>query len=259
MPSLIPLFDLPSGIQGAAGPRILQLYQDLELFSEGEPPANTLFVLGRSLGVVPDQVGLWRDQLLVVDPPADLESRFRLEGDAAVLYTWQEADGDSAPNLPRVQTMAGGVAHIRVGEQFLDIYPQRAGSIVHLPAIGVLLGGVYGSDAVPPRLAGGSNGEEELETLRLLARILKGSHFQLYVPRVGAAEQDKLKVMERLAADVAYLHGLRRVVPALVERGEAWETIETVGESLLPSGLQSAAARAVHAANLRALAGGETS
>jgi hypothetical protein len=255
MPSLIPLFDLPSGPQPGAGPRILQLYQDLELFSEGDPPANALFVLGRSLGVVPDQVGLWRDQLLVVDPPADLESRFRLEGDVAVLYTSQEVGERALPSLPRVQTIAGGVAHLRVGEQFLDIYSQRAGNIVHLPAIGVLLGGVYGSDAVPPRLAAGSSGEEELEALRLLARILKGSHCQLYVPRVGAAEQDKLKVMERLAADVAYLHGLRRVIPALVARGEAWETVEIVGESLLPLAWQSPAGRGVHAANLRALAG----
>ena len=52
--------------------------------------------------------------------------------------------------------------------------------------------------------------------------------------------QDKLAVMERLAADVAYLHGLRRVVPALVQRGEHWEMIEAVGESLLPAVMQSA-------------------
>lgn len=254
MPSLIPLFDVPSGPPSGAGPRILQLYQDLELFSEGAPPANALFVLGRSLGVVPDQVGLWRDQLLVVDPPSNLETRFRLEGDVAVLYTIQ---GTSEPDAPggfaRVQTMAGGVAHIRIGEQFLDIYSQRGGAVVNLPAIGVLLGGTYGSDVAPPRLAAGSNGEEELDTLRLIARILKGQHFQLYIPHMGAIVQDKLAVMERLAADVAYLHGLRRVVPALVERGESWETVEAVGESLLPATMQSSAAKAVHTANLRTL------
>jgi hypothetical protein len=254
MPSLIPLFDLPSEPQSGAGPRILQLYQDLELFSEGDPPANSMFVLGRSLGVVPDQVGLWRDQLLVVDPPPDLETRFRLEGDVAVLYTGAETSPQAAPGgLARVQTMVGGVAHIRIGEQFLDIYSQRAGAVVHLPAIGVLLGGTYGSDVAPPRLAGGSDGEEELDTLRLIARILKGHHFQLYIPRVGAMVQDKLVVMERLAADVAYLHGLRRVVPGVVQRGDSWEMIEAVGESLLPAAMQSPAAKAVHTANLRAL------
>ena len=254
MPSLIPLFDVPSGPPSGAGPRILQLYQDLELFSEGDPPANALFVLGRSLGVVPDQAGLWRDQLLIVDPPPNLEARFRLEGDVAVLYTTEETGRQDAPGgFARVQTMAGGVAHIRIGEQFLDIYSQRAGAVVHLPAIGVLFGGAYGSDVVPPCLAGGSDGEEELDTLRLIARILKGHHFQLYIPYLGAMVQDKLAVMERLAADVAYLHGLRRVIPALVARGESWEMIETVGESLLPAAMQSPAAKAVHTANLRKL------
>ena len=255
MPSLIPLFDLPPGPPSGAGPRILQIYQDLELFNEGDPPANSMFVLGRSLGIVPGQVGLWRDQLLVIDPPPDLEARFRLEGDVAVLYTSGEADRqDAAAGLARVQTMAGGVAHIRIGEQFLDIYSQRAGAIVHLPAIGVLLGGTYGSDVIPPSLAEGSNGEEELDALRLIARTLKGHHFQLYIPRVGAMVQDKLVVMERLAADVAYLHGLRRVVPGLVQRGESWEMVEAVGVSLLPAGMQSPAAKAVHTANLLTLA-----
>jgi disulfide bond formation protein DsbB len=185
----------------------------------------------------------------------DLEARFRLEGDVAVLYTGQKANEQAAPGgLARVQTMAGGVAHIRIGEQFLDIYSQRAGAVIHLPAIGVLLGGTYGSDVVPPHLAAGSDGEDELDTLRLIARILKGHHFQLYIPHTGAMVQDKLAVMERLAADVAYLHGLRRVIPALVERGESWEMIDAVGESLLPAAMQSAAARAVHTANLRTLA-----
>lgn len=252
MPSLIPLFDLPSGPQTGSGPSILQLYQDLELFSEGDPPVNSLFVLGRSLGIVPDQVGLWRDQLLVIDPPADLAARFRLAGDVAVLSTWEAADAPAG--LGRVQTVPGGAAHIRIGEHFLDIYSQQAGSIVHLPAIGVVLGGVYGSDVTPPRLAAGSGGEEELDALRLLARLLKRHHFQLYIPRTGTMVQDKLAVMERLAADVAYLHGLRRVIPALVQRGESWETIETVGASLLPPAMQSPAAQQVHAANLHTLA-----
>jgi hypothetical protein len=65
--------------------------------------------------------------------------------------------------------------------------------------------------------------------------------------------QDKFAVMERLAADVAYLHGLRRVVPALVQRGESWEMVETIGESLLPLTMQSLAAKHVHTANLHTL------
>ena len=102
-------------------------------------------------------------------------------------------------------------------------------------------------------MAAGSDGEEELDTLRLVARILKGHHFQLFVPHIGAMAQDKLAVMERLAADVAYLHGLRRVIPALVQRGESWDMVETVGESLLPAQMQSPAAREVHTKNLRTL------
>ena len=78
--------------------------------------------------------------------------------------------------------MAGGVAHIRIGEHFLDVYSQQAGAIVHLPAIGVLLGGVYGSDVVPPQIAAGSDGEEELDTLRLIARLLKAHTFNSTCP-----------------------------------------------------------------------------
>jgi hypothetical protein len=254
MPSLIPLFDLSPGLNAGPAPRILQLYQDLELLSEGEPSANTLFVLGRSLGYAPDQAGIWRDQLLVIDPPDDLPARFRLEGDVAVLFTAVRSDAAAAlAGLARVQTQPGGLAHIRLGEHFLDIYSQQAGSVVHLPALGILLGGVYGSDMVPPRLAAGSDGEDALDTLRLIARILKSHHFQLYIPRIGALCEDKLRIMERLAADVAYLHGLRRVIPPLAQRGAGWETVEAAGASLLPAALQTPAAEAIHSANLRTL------
>ena len=254
MPSLIPLFDVPSGPPSGAGPRILQLYQDLELFSEGDPPANALFVLGRSLGVVPDQAGLWRDQLLIVDPPPNLEARFRLEGDVAVLYTTEETGRQDAPGgFARVQTMAGGVAHIRIGEQFLDIYSQRARRRRSPARYRRAVRRCVRQRRCATAPGRGLDGEEELDTLRLIARILKGHHFQLYIPYLGAMVQDKLAVMERLAADVAYLHGLRRVIPALVARGESWEMIETVGESLLPAAMQSPAAKAVHTANLRTL------
>jgi hypothetical protein len=115
MPSPIPLLD-PSA---AAGPRITQLYAHLELLSEGEPPANTLFIMGRDGIPTPDAL-LGRSQLLVVDPPDDLITRFRLEDDAAVLFT----GAPRSVGLPVVQTMAGGVAHLRIGDHFLDIYAQ---------------------------------------------------------------------------------------------------------------------------------------
>lgn len=254
MPSLIPLFDLPPSPAAGSAPRILQLHQDLELFSVGEPLANTLFVLGRGLGYASDQAGLWRNQLLVIDPPDDLHTRFRLEGDVAVLFTAARDDAEAvAAGLARVQTQPGGLAHIRLGDHFLDIYSQDAGSVVYLPASGILLGGLYGSDAVPPRLAAGSDGADALDTLRLIARILKNHHFQLYIPHLGSLCEDKLRIMERLAADVAYLHGLRRVIPALAQRGEAWATVEAAGASLLPAAMQTPAAAAIHAANLRSL------
>lgn len=243
MTALIPLLDASSQKR----PQILQLYQNLELFSEAEPAQNSLFVLGNDI----DSTGTLRARLLIVDPPADAPARFKLAEEVAVLYT-----GDR-PHvaLPQVELLPGGVAHLRVGDHFLDVYVQRAGVVVYLPAVGVLLSGDYGSDALPPRIVPGSDGGDELETLRLLARLIKHDNFQLCVPYVGAPVKEKAKVMERLADDVAYLHGLRRVVPGLLQRGEPLETIERIAESLLPEGRQSAAAQAIHAANLSVLTG----
>jgi hypothetical protein len=243
MTALIPLLDSSSQKR----PQILQLYQNLELFSEGTPPSNSLFVLGQGI----DAAGRVRNQLLIIDPPADAAERFRLEEDVAALYTGERS---RAP-LPQVELIAGGVAHLRVGEHFLDVYVQKAGVIVYLPAVGVVLSGDYGSDALPPRIVPGSDGGDELEMLRLLARLIKHDNFQLCVPHVGSTVKEKPKVMERLAADVAYLHGLRRVVPGLLQRGEPLETIERIADSLLPADRQSEAAQAVHAANLSALTG----
>ena len=242
MTALIPLLDSSSQRR----PQILQLYQNLELFSEGEPAQNSLFVLGSGI----DSTGRSRAHLLIVDPPADAPERFRLE-EAAALYT---GDRPQAA-LPQVELLPGGVAHLRVGEHFLDVYVQRAGVVVYLPAVGVLLSGNYGSDALPPRIVPGSDGGDELETLRLLARLIKHENFQLCVPHVGTTVREKPKVMERLAADVAYLHGLRRVVPGLLQRGEPLETIERIAESLLPEDRRSEAAQSVHAANLSTLTG----
>jgi len=243
MTALIPLLDASSQNR----PQILQLYQDLELFSEGEPASNSLFVLGRSV----DAAGSEHSHLLIIDPPVDASERFRLEEEVAALYTGNRPRAA----LPQVQMLHGGVAHLRVGAHFLDVYVQKAGVIVYLPAVGVLLSGEYGSDALPPRIVPGSDGGDELETLRLLARLIKHDNFQLCVPHVGSTVKEKPQLMERLAADVAYLHGLRRVVPGLLQRGEPLETIERIADSLLPEERQSAEAQAVHAANLSALTG----
>ncbi len=80
----------------------------------------------------------------------------------------------------------------------------------------------------PPRIVPGSDGGEELETLRLLARLIKHDIFQLCVPHVGSTVKEKPQLMAAVAADVAYLHGLRRVVPGLLQRGEPLETIERI-------------------------------
>jgi hypothetical protein len=245
MASPIPLFDP----QAAGAPRILQLYQELELFSSGEPPANSLFVLGRVAGVSPERGTLWQDQLLIVDPPADVTDRFRLEGDVATLFTGEPV----ATGLPVVQTMPGGVAHLRVGEHFLDVYVQRNGVVVHLPAVGVTLAGAFGSDTLPPRIAYGSDGSDELETLRLLARLVKAPNAQLYVPRQGMLCTDRLAAMERLAADVGYLHTLRRVLPELARRGEPPARVDEAAAALLPAPWRSDAGLTRHAANVQLL------
>ena len=244
MPTPIPLLN-PSA---AAGPRITQLYAQLELLSEGNPPANALFIMGRDGIPTPDAL-LGRSQLLVLDPPDDLITRFRLEDDAAVIFT----GAPRSVGLPVVQTVAGGVAHLRIGDHFLDIYVQQNGVVLHIPALGIIAGGGFGSDCLPPVLGDSSTGETELETLRLLARLLKARNFQLYIPAGGATSNDRTLVMERLAGDVAYLHGLRRVIPPLLQRGEPLETVERITDSLLPANCRSSQAEAMHEQNVQTL------
>ena len=229
--------------------KIVQLFEHLELFSEGEPAQHTLFVLGRtSLAQLnPTQPPL--EQLLLIDPPSDVRQRFKLAGDIAVLSTGAALD----VGLPQLQTVAGGVAHLRVGEHFLDVYTQSQGAIVHLPALGILCGGSFGSDAALPPLASFSNGDEELDTLRLLARLVKQSRLQLYMPRSGVLSSNQAEVMLRLAQDVAYLHTLRRVVPALVQRGDALSDLLQLADSLLPEERRSALCRETHLMNLQTL------
>ena len=109
--------------------------------------------------------------------------------ETATLFTCAAED----VGLPRVQTRLGGVAHINIGQHLLDIYSQRHANLVHFPAIGVLCGGAFGSDLALPELGEGSDGEDEIESLRLLARLLKGRRLQLYIPahRLHLVGQDR--------------------------------------------------------------------
>lgn len=238
----LPLFD----IQSQPTASITRLYEHLELFSEGDMPHNTLFVLGRPTLAERDPTQAANDQLLVIDPPTDLTDRFRIEGDAALLYTGVAAE----IALPQVQTQVGGVAHIRIGMHYLDIYSQLQSTVVYFPALGILCGGPFGSEVVVPTVADHSDGSEELETLRLLAQLLKQPKFQLFIPRIGAVQPEKVTVMQQLAADVAYLHKVRNAMQEIIERGESAEVVETVAPTLLPERRQSAASTTIHQQNL---------
>jgi len=59
---------------------IIQLYDQLELLSEGNPPRQTLFVLAKAplIQVVIDET--IQNQLLLIDPPTDVATRFNVEG-----------------------------------------------------------------------------------------------------------------------------------------------------------------------------------
>ena len=229
--------------------KITQLSRFVELFSEGEPPRHALFLQAPAPLASATSAAGAADQLLVIDPPAGLTSRFRIEGDAAVLFTGPPGDA----GLPLVQTMAGGVAHVRVGDHFLDVYAQRNGCIVHLPALGILCSGAYGSTAALPAIGPGSTGAEELDALRLLARLVRQRRLQFFIPHAGALGNDPAEVMARLAADVAYLHSLRRVVPAARQAGDLTDALGALAESLLPPERRSPLAHAVHSRNLNTL------
>lgn len=227
----------------SAPPRISQLYAYVELLTEGDPPRNSLFVLEPARGPL---LGAASDRLLIVDPPADLTDRFRLPEETAVLLTGQEA----APDLPLLQTVAGGVAHVRLGEQFLDVYSHTGSAVVHLPPLGVLCTGVFGSDLVPPALGQDSNGSAELDTLRLLARLVKQHHVRLQIPRIGTTAADLPSIMARLAADVQYLHNLQRVIPPLAaEQGNTAQAM-AIAETLLPPPWRNSTGWPIHRANL---------
>lgn len=249
MSSLINLIDQPD-----APPHIeiLQLYQDLELLRLGQPPRHVLFILGRMAGDV-------HNRLLLLDPPPNLAEDFRIQEEAAALYTrTPDADAATLP-VPRLGTRAGGTAHIRLGEHFLDIYTQQYYSIVHFPALGITYSGEFGSDVALPRLAEGDDGEDALETARVLAALVKARPVNLLVPRMGELEQSVVPIMERLAADVAYLHNLRRIAPALPPQNteaaeESESSLDELAATLLPSGRRTETAQRINRNNVRRLA-----
>ena len=216
--------------------RIVQLYEHLELYSWEKPPRNTLFILGRAPMSVMSEAG---DQLLLIDPQADAAQRFVLPGQCAVLSTTNA----QSTALPHVESAAGGNAHLRIGEHFIDIYSHAGGNSVHLPALGVVCSGAYASDVALPALAAESAGESELDTLRILVQLVKQPNFQLLIPERGSTVADRFEAITRLAADVAYLHGLRRAA-------ETGDTVRS-GEALLPADRRSRHAHQVHTENLR--------
>jgi hypothetical protein len=230
---------------------ITRLYPAIELYSDGGLPNNALFVLGRSTAALSEQ-----DELLVVDPPSDLSEHFVAPERVAGVTT------DGAPvsaGIRALDVKAGDVAHIRIGDHFVDVHGFAGGAVVHLPMVGIVCGGDCASSTLVPRLAVGSDGTDELERLRLIARLVRERRIHVYVPRTGELISDGVQLMERLAADVGYVHGLRRVIPALRERGETVGGALEIGETLLPDSRTSVSARSVHEANVRMLHGSTVS
>jgi hypothetical protein len=227
----------------ARNTKILQLYAHVELFSEGDPPANSLFIQGRA------QTPNGGDHLLIVDPGVDAATRFRVDGQVAVIFTAEAV----AVDLPLVHTVAGGVAHIRLGEHFVDIYSQKHGNVVVLPALGIVCSGRFGSAHTLPLLAAESDGTDELETCLLLARLLKQHHMQLFIPRSGGLIDDKALALDHLATDVSYLHSLRREIAPLAQRQEPIDRVQTQVEALLPRERATPGAETVHRANVARL------
>ena len=198
--------------------------------------------------------GQAEDELLLVDPPADAVARFKLEGRVAALFTGAPLPADTL-GLPLVHTLPGGEAHVRVGSHLLDVFSLRGGTVVRLPALGLICAGGYGSDALLPEVAPGSDGSAELDVLRLLARLVRERSLQLFIPRAGSLARDPVAVMERLADDVGSLHGLRRVVLPLAQGGAPLQRALALADTLLPANRRDAACRAANAANVERLVG----
>lgn len=237
--------------------KITQIYPHLELFSQRDPLQHTLFVQGVSEREqqLPDlthfiqEPSLTGQQLLLIDPPENVQEIFILPDDVAVIYSGQPAELE----LPLVQTKAGGVAHIRIGQHFLDVYSYQARNIIHFPALGLIWGGGYGSDVILPSITSGSDGQEELQTLRLLADLVKQPHLQLFIPHIGSIMHDRVTIMDHLASDVAYLHQMRRIIPEMIEQGVLIDELDQNKMSSLPMTRRSALCREIHQTNLTRL------
>lgn len=199
------------------------------------------------------------DELLIVDPPADMAG-FVLPERTAVVRTCL-SEQPLPPGAALVELQPGGVAHIRLGEHLLDIYAQQGGALVHLPELGLLCSGELASNRLPPRLAPGSDGASELDALRLCARLVREGRVRMLIPHVGDLVEAPTAMMERLADDVAYIHALRRSVqavhaktaPGQMAAGQAEGAPLNGADAHLPSGRIDAASRAVHAANLHTM------
>lgn len=225
--------------------KILQLYARVELFSEGEPPINSLFVQGAAnTGMA---APLKSDaQLLIIDPGADASTRFRVDGQVAALFT-----GEPVPvDLPVVHTVPGGVAHIRLGDHFVDIYSRQYSNVVMLPALGILCSGQFGSNVSLPLLAPDSDGSDELDTCLLLAQLIKQHRLQLMIPRTGGMTAAKSDALGHVATDVGYLHSLRRVVTPLAQQQEPLEHVQSAASALIPRERTTPTAQTVHRANV---------
>lgn len=225
--------------------KILQLYTRVELFSEGEPPSNSLFVQGTANMGAASSLGS-DTQLLIIDPSADASTRFRVDGQVAALFT-----GEAVPvALPLVHTVPGGVAHIRLGDHFVDIYSRQYSNIIMLPALGILCSGQFGSNVSLPLLAADSDGSDELDTCLLLAQLIKQHRLQLMIPRTGGMTTTKSEALEHVATDVGYLHGLRRVVTPLAQQQGPLEQVQSAAATLIPRERTTPTAQAVHRANV---------
>ena len=216
----------------------------MELFSDGEPPHNTLFVFGRGIGPGSE------DELLLVDPPLNAAELFVLPARAAAVFT---TEPKPVVQVALVQTEPGGLAHLRIGEHLLDVYSHANDNVVLLPLLGILCGGNFGSDAVLPTVDTGSDGQAELDVLRLLAMLVRERKVQLYIPHEGTAVTDRMEMMQRLADDVAYLHEMRRVIPRVAQGNGGLGGALALADTLLPTARSGVANQARHAANISAL------
>lgn len=187
--------------------------------------------------------------MLLIDPPADVRSRFVLPERVVALAT----EGAIPPGVATLESQPGGIAHLRIGEHLVDLHAFAERTAIFFPALGLLCAGGFGQRELPPRLDQGDGGEEELTVLRLLARIVRERRIQLYVPRTGEPVSDIMQVMSALAEDVGYIHSLRRNVNAIARNRDGLNAALAVADSLLPPHWTSPQAKTINAANVSAV------